>query len=85
MPAQLTNKEIDVLVEALDAWQARHLSTDIMQALLPSISDDRKRKEELRKEAENERNARKDQDDQDKIYAMMLAAKLYSMRTESPS
>ncbi len=78
----LTNKEVDVLIDALTAWESKDLAGDLMSSLFTSIltKDDPESKakmeakeEERRLKSERETRERKEQ-------SMLLKAKLIQIK-----
>ena len=81
----LGKEELDTLIESLDCWVARDMTGELIGGLFESMMTknlSEKRKKELDLKKEKETKIKEDKKQKDKEFAIILKAKLISMKRE---
>jgi hypothetical protein len=80
---EIENDDIDVLLEALTAWESKDFGTDIMFSLMGSIFVDKKDPEAKAKHDESERQRKATAEQESKMRketSVLLKAKLIKLK-----
>ena len=78
----LTRKEIDTLVDALEAWEQRDIGGEILLSLMEAMftKDDPVAREEMKKEEKKRKDEAEMQQRERKETSLLLKAKLIQMK-----
>jgi hypothetical protein len=82
MEYNLTNEEIDLLIEAMDSWANRHTTGEIIGGMLEAMLGD-KATPEAKAKFEHDRATKKIEQRLDQDTATLLKAKLIRIRQHS--
>ena len=78
---ELTIREIDILIEAMGAWESREAAGDLMRGLvIGMISKDDEDRKKLFHEQEEEKNQRELEKQKEREISILIKAKLIRLK-----
>lgn len=79
----LNKNDINILIQAMDAWTGRRFAGDMMGEMIAiSLAKDEEQRKEMKKKLEEQKNKRKEEVEREKEDAIIIKAKLIEMKKE---